>query len=204
MKPEQVKALVEALKNGDADAALAIAEQMLVDAASGGAAAEGGTPEALAEGADPKPPTPEEEAGKAAMAELKKLTGKGSAGEVVQYLSTIVKDVEQIKANAAKLELSERRALVGDLVKLGAEVPATAWAGKPEDLTPAKRLADEPIESLRERVALLRKAGPARAKDSPPETSTAELSKEEQATADSIKDLAARARYVALRLSRKG
>lgn len=62
--------------------------------------------------------------------------------------------VAELGAQLAKIESKERCALVGELVKLGAEIPATAWSNI-EGTSPVKRLADEPIESLRERVAKL-------------------------------------------------
>ena len=62
--------------------------------------------------------------------------------------------VAELGAQIANTEAAERRTLVGELVKLGAELPATAWANL-DATTPVKRLSDEPLDSLRDRVAKL-------------------------------------------------
>lgn len=62
--------------------------------------------------------------------------------------------VAELGAQIAKAESVERRALVGELVKLGAEIPATAWEDS-SATSPVKRLADEPLASLKDRVAKL-------------------------------------------------
>lgn len=63
----------------------------------------------------------------------------------------------QLAQDRATLELSERRALVGELVTLGAEFPALAWAtdkdGIPDGVTPAEEYASMKLDRLREKVA---------------------------------------------------
>ena len=68
--------------------------------------------------------------------------------------------MEEIDNERAVLELSRRRGLIADLVKLGIETPALAWEGEPTDRKPCKRLADEPIADLDARVKVLSKNKP--------------------------------------------
>lgn len=93
---------------------------------------------------------------------------------------------------------AERRALITDLVALGAERPATAWVNG----APAPRLATEPIESLRERVAAFRSDhAPGAVALTPPTTPAAEfagLSEGEARRAETIKDPAERSRFIQL------
>lgn len=168
MDPEKIKAALEAIEAGDAAKALEILKAIVVSAA-GGTEEPAGEPAAepaaaLEEGAEtpPEEKPEEEKAALAAMNVLQGLTGTSSPGETVAALSTVLKDVAKIKADAAIVELDSRRALVGELVKLGVEIPATAWEGDPAKLNPCKRLADEPIDALRTRVAALKKGGAGR------------------------------------------
>lgn len=100
---------------------------------------------------------------------LVRLSGKREIGEIVREVEawkeshvTLEGERTKLAKERAALEGSERRRLVGELVKLGAETPATAWAeddkGVNDGKTPVKRLADEPILELRARVAKLAKA----------------------------------------------
>jgi hypothetical protein len=89
------------------------------------------------------------------------LTGAKDVGAAMQELSRRSKlavDVEaaqaSVTADRAKLEATERRQLVGELVRLGVEIPATAW-GDDKGTVPVKRLAEEPIDELRARVKTL-------------------------------------------------
>ncbi len=152
MDAEQIKALIEAIKNKDGDAALAIAEAMLVSAASGdAAAADSASTDALAASAEPTPPSPEEEALEAA---LTLLTGIDGPAERAVFLTKLAEE----RAARATLELSSRFELVGELVKLGVEFPSTAFIGDPADRKLDERLALEPLAKLRARVATLKAA----------------------------------------------
>lgn len=81
----------------------------------------------------------------------------------------------------AALEAVERRGLVGKLVELGAETPATAFTDPtrpPEKLELCERLAREPIAGMRTRVAALSArapSGPLAPKTSGPTLSDREL-----------------------------
>jgi hypothetical protein len=176
MNPEKIKAALDAIEKGDEAAALALLKELIAEAAGGEAPADKPEGEALAESPEAPAPKPGEEEEKAALSALKKLTGKDGLGEAVVALSALFADVAKIKTDAAVLELSSRRELVGELVKLGVELPATAWTGKPEDRNPVKRLLDEPIDDLRKRVAALSAAKPKPKGPTAPETGTGEAS----------------------------
>lgn len=181
MDPAKVKAALDALINGDTEACASILKDMIAVAAGGGEetppAADAGA--ALGDAADEPKPGDEQ---KAALAALTALTGKASAGEAVAFLSKAIDRLAKVEAREAALELSSRRELVADLVKLGAETPATAWEGKAEDRNPCKRLSAEPIDDLRERVEALSKANPGQRKAEPPprEEPVKQLSKAER------------------------
>lgn len=119
-------------------------------------------PEAMAE--EPPPP-PEEDPKKAetvaATARLTRLSGKASLGEAVREVevwraSHVALETERAKLTKERdaLEAGERRSLVAQLVKLGVEIPATAWLDDKAQ-RPSKRLTAEPIEDLRDRVTKL-------------------------------------------------
>jgi len=159
MDPDMVKAALEALKNGDADAALMLLENLIAAAAGAGPADEAPAGEALAKDAPKDAPEDAPEA-TAALALLRDLTGCHSVREAGETLRGTIARVSQLDADRAALDLSARRELIADLVKLGAEVPSTAWEGEPKDRTPCARLAGESLESLRTRVKLLRGNAP--------------------------------------------
>jgi hypothetical protein len=162
MDPETLKAALEALKNDDKDAALAILEQMIAALATGGAAAaEPDAGAALAEGADPATPAADPNATEELTAVLSALRalvpGSASAAEAVVALGAMRKQVQTLDSERATLELAERRGYIADLIKLGLETPGFAWEGKAEDRKPCKRLMAEPIADMRVRVEALRK-----------------------------------------------
>jgi hypothetical protein len=162
MDPEKIKAALEAIKNGDADAALALLEEMIASAAGAGGEEAGGESDALADTADPPAEEEAKPAEATALSRAVKLAEKQAAE--IEKLTARLSKLES-SANAA--ENAERVKLVGELVKLGVEFPATAWEGKPEAKKPVARLASEPIESLRQRVELHRKNAPARGFERP-------------------------------------
>src|SRR6185295_8462394 len=171
MTPEQFTALAEALGLGadanveDVLATVSAMVKKIQDAANGNAEADkgepppaAGTPAATAETA---PPVVAASRLRVAALALVRLSGKADIGEVVSECEAWHKSHVELETSRAKLaqdratlEGSERRRLVGDLVKLGVEIPATAWSDD-SATTPAKRLADEPIADLRARVAKL-------------------------------------------------
>lgn len=154
--PEKVKAALEALKNGDGAAALAMLEELIASAAAGG---EPAAPDAL--NADtPSPDASEEEPPTAAAV----------AASINAAIAQLAADVAALRAerSPAVNERDERLGLIADLVKLGVETPALAWDGDPTKRKPSARLAIEPIASLKARVAAF-KGQPRRATITPPE-----------------------------------
>ncbi len=184
MDPKQVEAALEAITAGDDAKCSEILKAMIAAAAGGDAATDPNEPAELAsgdatDGADdpekasdvPAPAEPDAtdpKKNKEMMAAARvalALTGKATPGEAMAELSRrskVAVDLEareaKLSADRATLESGERRTLVGTLVKLGAEIPATAWSDERGSI-PCARLAAEPIEDLRKRVATLSAAG---------------------------------------------
>lgn len=155
--PEQVKAAMEALAGGDGAAALEILESLLTDAASGGTADAGAPPAASgATGGNAEEPPPE----MAALARGVLALYPGLApGAALTAIETLKAGADKRAADAVLLEGSERRSLVGELVKLEVEFPATAWVDPEKtgvELVPVERLAKEDLAALRKRVSLIR------------------------------------------------
>ena len=157
-----VQAAIDALAGGDGNAALDILKALLTAAASGGAMPAGAEP--TAESAA----VAEEQKAFAALArDLMTLSASATPGDVAQWARTIKAQADALAADRAALEAGERLSLVAALVTLKAETPATAWARDaagniPEGdaRKPVKRLADEPIAELRDRVKQMRASAP--------------------------------------------
>jgi hypothetical protein len=186
MTPDQAKAALDALVNGDAKAALDILRQYIESQIGGGdpdATTEDAPPPVGDGGADentesaaPPPAAPaapgaddpkkKDESMMAAARVALALTGKTDAGEAMAELarrSAVAVELEQrearLTADRATLEATERKALVAKLVTLGYETPATAWSDDSAKV-PCKRLAGEPLDELRARVGKLAAVGP--------------------------------------------
>ena len=190
MSPELLKKILAVKESGDGNAALELLTEIVVEYAAGGEPAPADPTAAAAD----VPPDPEAEAMTALAREVVTLCGASTAGEAVTRAKAVFAEHAEIASRAAKLEQSERRGLVADLVALSAETPATAWQrddkgeiGEGDARTPVKRLAGEPIAELRSRVEALRAANPraARRMTPPASTETPEgakpLTKEERA-----------------------
>jgi hypothetical protein len=185
MDPKKVAAALDALLAGDNEACAQILKDMIAQAAAGGAPAPegGGTDDAaLADNAEPPPAADDQKVAASVGAYLRSLTGAKTDAEASQVFSTVCQQIRSFGEDRAAFELTERRTLIAELVKCGAETPATAWSGDPEKLKPCKRLSDEPIGELRDRVKAL-SALPPRSL-TPPEsgggTAEIKLSKVEQ------------------------
>lgn len=172
MSPDLVKKVLEALESGDTDAMKTVLQAIVAEAAgAGGDPAPEGAPAEMAEGEDEDPPPDqlaedEDEDAPAAMAataRLLRLTGKdtfaGALDEVETWRQSHIKlssEREKLAKERAAMEAIDRRKLVAELVKLGNEIPATAWKDpQAKNLVPCKRLQDEPLAELRDRVAKL-------------------------------------------------
>lgn len=156
----------------DAKGALELLNRLLASALGGEAEAEepaAEEPAAEEPAAEPMPAArvvvaPGEDAlaalGRAALA----LTGVSDPGEAIAEMarrSALAVGVEEREAAVARdravLELTERKALVASLVKVGAETPATSGLAVG---TLVPRLMGEPIAELRARVAAMTAARP--------------------------------------------
>lgn len=161
---------IEALAEGNAEAAMNILKQVI--AAAAGATAEEAPPaeEAPAEGeelagTEEESLQDEEEETVAATAKLREITGKATLAEAVEDIAawrkshlSLEANREKTEADRAALDAEEYRQLTTKLVKLGIEIPATAWELDEKGLptsTPCKRILSEPLTSLRTRVTLL-------------------------------------------------
>lgn len=172
MDPQLISKAVDALEANDAAAALEILKAILVKAAGGEAASDPGenaepdpTATNAADGSATDGEDPKKDQAMAAARLAKSLTGKSDVAEAMAELgrrSKLALELEEreakLSADREKLDAGERRRLVGQLVKLGVEIPATAWADE-KGTVPCERLAKEPIESLRDRVAKLSAPG---------------------------------------------
>jgi hypothetical protein len=162
MDPKIIKEALDALIAGDSEKCMEILKGAIA-AAAGAPPDAPKTPEAgtetpaVVEDDEEKKKEPMVAAARLAIA----LTGKTDPGEAMAELSRrskIAIELEEREATLAKdratLEAGERRRLVGDLVKLGVEIPATAWSDD-KGTIPCERLSKEPIEELRARVQKL-------------------------------------------------
>lgn len=165
MNPELIKALLDALTADDPEAIKAAATALLAALAAPGSDTEPPPPEADPLAADAEPPP----AKLAALKAVRALTGCTSLGEAVEVLKAWKSDRDADATNAAALEETSRAELVGELVKLGYETPATAWVdaenGKKK---PAAHLAALSVPALRSRVAAFKGAPKAPVGHKPP------------------------------------
>lgn len=176
MDPAQIKAALDAIESGDEGKALEILKGLIASAAGGGAPAD---PPAEDLTRTDTPPVSDEDkdAVMAATSRLNRITGKDTISAAVDEVETwrkshleLESEKKKLADDRAKLESAERRKLVGELVKLGNEIPATAWSDD-KGSVPCKRLQDEPIGDLRDRVQKLTAArGKTPPKDPTPPT----------------------------------
>lgn len=121
--------------------------------------------------AEPKPDVPP------AVVGALGLSDSASAAEVISAIGAVSAELAQLRAYRAEADDTERRALVGQLVRCGAELPATAWEDR-AGAVPVARLRSEPLDGLRARVAVLT-AGKGLASVEPPTGAAAGLSENE-------------------------
>lgn len=153
MDPDLAAKAAKIVEDADEKGALDLVKEMLVSAAAGGAApADEPPPEAATADAleDEKKDELVAAAVQAATAAVSQTT------ELVRSLQT---SVQTLTAERTAAESVERASLVGRLVELRAETPATAYVGDAKDQLCA-RLASEPIAELRTRVTELAKSAP--------------------------------------------
>ena len=207
MDPKLIAEALDALTAGDAEKCAEILKAVIASAAgapadAGAGDGSGASTEATAEPPDPDPEKDDAEAMARALSNMLKVQ---SAAEVVAVVKALSADVAALKLSRDADEHNERVQLVGELVKLGAELPATAWADA-DKRVPVDVLRTMPMPALRARVEAFRKAPRAFAATPPAQGATgiAALSDEDRARAEQIKDPAARERFIVARLARMG
>lgn len=179
LSAEEAKQAVDLLSSKDGEAALAFVAQVLATSAAGGDAAADESDPGVAESADPAPAdappkpaaspssippapakasaAPDPKAKAYAMTMLAELTGVADPAKAIERFRLLNDRVTKLAEDEAATELTARRDLIGKLVQLGYETPASAWEGKPEDRTPKARFLAEPVAEMRARVADLEK-----------------------------------------------
>jgi phage I-like protein len=177
MDPALVMKALDALEKGDANGALEILKNMIAMAAgaemaeepdesmgSEGDGAEGqpqmqAAPDAGGNG--PPQPDDKKKEQQAARVMLAHMTAKSSVAEQLATIAewkashlTLEGERQKLAVERATLESAERRSLCVELVKLGAEFPATVWADPFEKSSALKpRWLAMPIAELRSHVA---------------------------------------------------
>ena len=201
MDPSMVKAAMDALIAGDGDKALALLKEAIAAAAAGDEAA-APSDDATAEAADEAPDEEADEEDKDKDAALSKALARllkvDSQRDILANVKSLQRDVNALKMAKEADEHLERVDLVGRLVKLGVEIPATAWDDA-DAQRPADHLRRMSLSKLRDRVAAFeadpQRGGAVRAR---PATAFV-LSEDDRAIAESITDEHARKRFVAIR-----
>lgn len=183
MDPALLQKILAAIADGKDDSGL-LAEIIKSVAAEEGAEPPAGADPLAAAGDPPaKDPTKPEVPPMAASKELSpiaKALGCKTEEEAAQAVVKLQKQVAVHAATAAAVELNTRRELIGELVGLGIEKPATAWKGEPKDRNPVDRLMVEDISDMRARVELHKADGPRKPAEAPaPGTEEIQLSKAE-------------------------
>lgn len=192
MDPKQIAAAIDAIKNADSEAALAILEAMLISAAGGEQQPE--PPK------DPSAEAPMSEAAPALETKLSALLGVAGADAIEAAVAALKASADEASEVRAAQLSAVRRGLIATLVQLGAETPATAWEDTAKQV-PVKRLADESVESLRSRVVALRARGNG-APPAPPKADAPDLTALEQRELSKMTP-AQQASFIALRAQRK-
>jgi phage I-like protein len=139
MSPETTKSAIDVVESGDGAAALEILKSMLAEAASGETAPE-----------ETEEPTPDP-----ALEEMTAMTGAETPAQALSMIKEWKAAADKAAESVALNALAERKTLVGKLVTLSAETPATAYTGEGDAKKLVDRLLSEPIESLRSRVTAL-------------------------------------------------
>lgn len=212
MDPKLVQEALDALQTGDDAKATEILKGLIAAAASNGevpSAPDASETPPATEAADPppadspaNPAAPGEDPKKdpVAKAMCAKL-GVATSAEAFTALDALLKLRTDADADAVRLDATKRAELVGELVKLGAETPATAWADAAKRV-PCKRLASEPVAELTSRVVALRGLKPKTRITPPASGADDDLTEHEQSLAAKMNP-EQRARFVVLRKSRR-
>jgi len=204
MDPDVVKEALEALIAGDADACAEILKKLIAGEDATADADSGGEALKEAPDADKEEKEKEKEKDVAALSvALRSALKVDNSREVLAEVKRMRSEIDALQLSRSAEERNDRIALVGELVVLGAELPATAWSDS-EKLIPSPGLAAMSLSDLKNRVELFRAAPRAQAVRPPARGAggVAALSDLERARADEIENPAAKARFVAARLAR--
>jgi len=158
MDPEKLKAALDAIEAGDKDAGMAILKELIAAAAGGGAPP--APVEELATETPPEEPPKDMPEELTALSLLTSITGTKDLKSAGLRLRSVVEYVDTARTNSKKIDDVTRLALVGELVKLGAETVGTAWADA-DKRVPCKRLQAVALDDLQDQVTRL-KADPTR------------------------------------------
>lgn len=179
MDPAQVKAALDAIEAGDSAKALEILKALIATAAGGDAAPPADAPPAdpTAESADGAPPPAAPASDPKAATQMTALaaTFRSEMASMKAAIVTATTALASINTEYRAAESTKRAELVGELVKLGAETPATAWADA-EKKIPCKRLAAEPVADMAKRVEQLSVAYTGVIAHEPPTAGTIDVS----------------------------
>lgn len=170
LSPKLVSAALAAVASKDAKGSLSVLQQILAALLGGSAedAPASSDPPDAGSGDAPPDATAAASASNDAVTALAgasrvamALTGKTDPAEALAELTRRSKVAVELESREVTLaadrkivEEGERRSLVASLVKLGVEIPATAWADAAGSI-PVPRLANEPIAEMRGRVEAL-------------------------------------------------
>lgn len=158
LSPEVVKKALEAIKNGDAEAAMAILEEMIAN--GGEAPADPPADPAPTATADAPAPKPEDQPAEvaAALSAICSLSGKSLVASIADIRTWHASHVElatekkKLADREAVLEHAERIELGAKLVTLAGEAPAAVWASS-DSKALKPYLLEMKIERFREMVA---------------------------------------------------
>lgn len=179
MDPAQVKAALDAIEAGDSAKALEILKALIATAAGGTAAPADDAPPAdpTAESADgaPPPAAPASDPNAAKQMTALAATLRSEMATMKAALLTATTALASINGEYRAAENTKRVELVGELVKLNAETPGTAWLDA-EKKIPCKRLAAEPVADMAKRVEALRVGHPDDTEHEPPAAGAIDVS----------------------------
>ena len=174
MDPEQIKAAIDALTDGSMAKALGLDSSAspsdILDAVQAAVNALGPSsdPDSSADNPAPDPATAESADAPPMMNAFARELGCETAAEAFEKLKTLKARVDGLDTEQSALDNAKRTELVGELVKLEAETPATAWDGDPKDRKVCARLAAESVDAMLSRVTSLRATRATRATKTPP------------------------------------
>ena len=165
MDPEMIKAALAALSAEDGEAALKLLAEAIAAAAGAEVEPEPEDEPADSEATAPADPTAlaedtdedkqDEEEKLSAFSQVVKLTASTTPAEALETVTAWSKRIAEVEVREVEIDLAERVTLTSQLVKLGAELPSTAWEGDASKKKPVQRLLSEDIAGLRKRVQIL-------------------------------------------------